>query len=73
MKVVGIDFVDTASDSYDELTVIYFTAPHRVDFRSLVGELARAHVAQRFSNSTNSALVRTPIAGRRAPAGRPLR
>ena len=41
MKVVGIDFIDSG-DAYDELTVIYFTAPHRVDFRSLVGELARA-------------------------------
>jgi cell fate regulator YaaT (PSP1 superfamily) len=41
MKVVGIDFIDSG-DTYDELTVIYFTAPHRVDFRSLVGELARA-------------------------------
>ena len=42
MKVVGIDFLDQAGDSYDQLTVIYFTAPHRVDFRALVGELARA-------------------------------
>ncbi len=41
MKVVGVDYVDSG-ESYDELTVIYFTAPHRVDFRVLVGELARA-------------------------------
>ncbi len=41
MKVVGIDYVDSG-DSYDELTVVYFTAPQRVDFRVLVGELARA-------------------------------
>jgi cell fate regulator YaaT (PSP1 superfamily) len=41
MKVVGVDFIDSG-DTFDELTVIYFTAPHRVDFRSLVGELARA-------------------------------
>jgi cell fate regulator YaaT (PSP1 superfamily) len=40
MKVVGIDYLDAGSD-FDELIVIYFTAPHRVDFRSLVGELAR--------------------------------
>jgi len=41
MKVVGVDFIDSG-ETYDQLTVIYFTAPHRVDFRSLVGELARA-------------------------------
>ena len=40
MKVVGVDYVDSGDD-FDELVVIYFTAPHRVDFRSLVGELAR--------------------------------
>lgn len=41
MKVVGVDVID-AGGAYDQLTVIYFTAPHRVDFRALVGELARA-------------------------------
>jgi len=41
MKVVGIDYVGSAATG-DELTVIYFTAPHRVDFRALVGDLARA-------------------------------
>ena len=40
MKVVGVDVID--SGDYDQLTVLYFTAPHRVDFRLLVGELARA-------------------------------
>ena len=40
MKVVGVDYVDSGDD-FDELVVIYFTAPHRVDFRALVGELAR--------------------------------
>ncbi len=40
MKVVGVDFLD-AGDSFDQMVVIYFTAPHRVDFRVLVGELAR--------------------------------
>ncbi len=40
MKVVGVDYVDSGDD-YDELVVVYFTAPHRVDFRTLVGELAR--------------------------------
>ncbi len=41
MKVVGVDYVDSG-DAVDQLTVIYFTAPHRVDFRALVGDLARA-------------------------------
>jgi cell fate regulator YaaT (PSP1 superfamily) len=41
MKVVGVDFLDHGTD-FDQLVVIYFTAPHRVDFRSLVGDLARS-------------------------------
>ena len=39
MKVVGVDVV--GSGEHSQLTVLYFTAPHRVDFRALVGELAR--------------------------------
>jgi len=41
MKVVGIDYLDH-DPAVDQLVVIYFTAPHRVDFRSLVSELARS-------------------------------
>ena len=41
MKVVGVDFLD-AGDDFDQMVVIYFTAPQRVDFRVLVGELARS-------------------------------
>src|ERR671910_3699912 len=41
MKVVAVDFVDLGPD-VDQLVVIYFNAPHRVDFRALVGELARS-------------------------------
>lgn len=41
MKVVGIDYLDR-SDDFDEMVVVYFTAPHRVDFRTLVSELARS-------------------------------
>ena len=41
MKVVGVDYLDAETD-FDELVVIYFSAPHRVDFRTLVGELARS-------------------------------
>ena len=41
MKVMGVDYLDSGTD-FDELIVIYFTAPHRVDFRALVSDLARA-------------------------------
>jgi cell fate regulator YaaT (PSP1 superfamily) len=41
MKVVGIDFVDRRPD-IDQLVIVYFSAPHRVDFRELVRDLARA-------------------------------
>jgi len=41
MKVVGVDFLD-AGDGFDHMVVVYFTAPQRVDFRVLVGELARS-------------------------------
>ncbi|NEA35576.1 regulatory iron-sulfur-containing complex subunit RicT [Streptomyces sp. SID13031] len=40
MKVVGIDFVDRRAD-VDQLVIVYFSAPHRVDFRELVRDLAR--------------------------------
>ena len=41
MTVVAVDHVDRNIDS-DRLAVIYFRAPHRVDFRVLLGDLARA-------------------------------
>ncbi len=41
MKIVGVDLVDTRPD-VDRLMIVYFTAPHRVDFRELVRDLARA-------------------------------
>ncbi|SEP63837.1 PSP1 domain-containing protein [Microlunatus flavus] len=41
MKIVGIDYLDPAT-APEQLVVVYFTAPHRVDFRALVGELARS-------------------------------
>ncbi len=40
MKVAAVDIVDTRPD-VDHLVIIYFSAPHRVDFRELVGDLAR--------------------------------
>nr|WP_103957254.1 regulatory iron-sulfur-containing complex subunit RicT [Nonomuraea solani] len=36
MKVVGIDYLDQ-----DNVYTVYFSAPHRVDFRALVRDLAR--------------------------------
>ena len=36
MKVVGIDYLDA-----DNVYTVYFSAPHRVDFRQLVRDLAR--------------------------------
>lgn len=41
MKVVGVDVLDRSPD-FDRMVAIYYTAPHRVDFRALLGELARA-------------------------------
>lgn len=41
MKVVGVDWLDR-DPAADVVAAIYFTAPGRVDFRALVGELARA-------------------------------
>lgn len=40
MKVVGVDFVDRRPD-VDQLVIVYFSAPQRVDFRELVRDLAR--------------------------------
>ncbi len=41
MKVVGVDYIDR-STLFDRVVAVYYTAPHRVDFRSLLGDLARA-------------------------------
>ncbi|MDR0837656.1 MAG: hypothetical protein LBM94_05565 [Propionibacteriaceae bacterium] len=41
MKIVAVDWIDR-DPSVDLLVAIYFQAPGRVDFRTLVGELARA-------------------------------
>ncbi|WP_229398692.1 PSP1 domain-containing protein [Micromonospora okii] len=39
MKVVAVDHVLATADGGGERTTVYFTAPHRVDFRSLVRDL----------------------------------
>lgn len=41
MKIVAVDVVDTRRE-VDLLVIVYFTAPHRVDFRELVRPLAQA-------------------------------
>ncbi|MEV4725972.1 PSP1 domain-containing protein [Micromonospora humida] len=39
MKVVAVDHVLAAAEGAGDRTTVYFTAPHRVDFRSLVRDL----------------------------------
>ncbi|MFY1626295.1 PSP1 domain-containing protein [Micromonospora sp. WMMD723] len=39
MKVVAVDHVLAAAEGTGDRTTVYFTAPHRVDFRSLVRDL----------------------------------
>ncbi|KXK59582.1 hypothetical protein AWW66_23455 [Micromonospora rosaria] len=39
MKVVAVDHVLSSGEGGSDRTTIYFTAPHRVDFRSLVRDL----------------------------------
>lgn len=41
MRVVGIDLDDHSSD-FGRVVAVYYTAPQRVDFRALVGDLASA-------------------------------
>jgi cell fate regulator YaaT (PSP1 superfamily) len=66
MKVVGVDYLDA-----DEKIVIYFTAPHRIDFRQLVRALAgelRARVDLRQLGPRDEARVQGGI----GPCGRDL-
>ncbi|MGZ4589381.1 MAG: PSP1 domain-containing protein [Actinomycetes bacterium] len=66
MKVVGVDYLDR-----DEQVVIYFSAPHRVDFRQLVRELAaelRARIDLRQLGPRDEARVQGGI----GPCGRDL-
>lgn len=41
MTILAVDHVDRA-DGCDRLAIVYYKAPHRVDFRALVGDLARS-------------------------------
>jgi cell fate regulator YaaT (PSP1 superfamily) len=70
MKVVGIDFVDRRP-GIDQLIIIYFSAPHRVDFRQLVRALARslhARIELRQLGARDEARVQGGI----GPCGRDL-
>jgi cell fate regulator YaaT (PSP1 superfamily) len=66
MKVVGVDYVDR-----EERITIYFSAPHRVDFRALVRELAgtlSARIELRQLGARDEARVQGGI----GPCGRDL-
>jgi cell fate regulator YaaT (PSP1 superfamily) len=66
MKVVGVDFVDGTN-----VITIYFSAPHRVDFRQLVRDLARelgARIELRQLGARDEARVQGGI----GPCGRDL-
>lgn len=70
MKVVAVDVVDTRP-GIDRLVVVYFTAPHRVDFRELVRTLAaalRARVELRQVGARDDARLQGGI----GPCGRDL-
>ncbi len=66
MKVVGVDFLDGPN-----AFTIYFSAPHRVDFRQLVRELARALDA-RIELRQLAARDEARVQGGIGPCGRDL-
>jgi cell fate regulator YaaT (PSP1 superfamily) len=70
MKVVAVDLVDTRP-GIDRLLVVYFTAPHRVDFRDLVRDLARAASA-RIDLRQVGARDEARLVGGIGPCGRDL-
>ena len=41
MKIIAVDWIDR-DEEFDLMVPIYYTAPGRVDFRALIGDLARA-------------------------------
>jgi len=70
MKVVAVDYTEARAD-VDRLVTVYFTAPGRVDFRELVGQLAgslRARVDLRQLSARDEAKVSGGI----GPCGREL-
>jgi cell fate regulator YaaT (PSP1 superfamily) len=66
MKVVGVDYVDS-----DERITIYFSAPHRVDFRTLVRDLAST-LAARIELRQLGARDEARVQGGIGPCGRDL-
>ena len=70
MKVVGVDYTERRTD-VDELVTIYFSAPHRVDFRSLVRELAR-EIRARIDLRQIGARDEARVQGGIGPCGRDL-
>jgi cell fate regulator YaaT (PSP1 superfamily) len=70
MKIVAVDVVDTRPD-IDRLVVVYFTAPHRVDFRDLVRDLAHA-VQSRIDLRQVGARDEARLVGGIGPCGREL-
>ncbi|MEU5939514.1 regulatory iron-sulfur-containing complex subunit RicT [Micromonospora sp. NPDC047548] len=64
MKVVAVDHVLGDGDGAADRTTVYFTAPHRVDFRSLVRDLGatlRCRVELRQLSARDSARVQGGI------------
>ncbi|MFC8618585.1 stage 0 sporulation family protein [Micromonospora purpureochromogenes] len=64
MKVVAVDHVLGEGDAGGDRTTVYFTAPHRVDFRSLVRDLGatlRCRVELRQLSARDSARVQGGI------------
>lgn len=70
MKVVGVDYVDRRTD-IDRLVIIYFSAPHRVDFRALVRDLA-AELHARIELRQVGARDEARLQGGIGPCGRDL-
>ena len=62
MKVVAVDFTDRR-DEVDQLLTVYFSAPHRVDFRGLVRD-PRARGASARRPAPDRRPRRGPGAGR---------
>jgi cell fate regulator YaaT (PSP1 superfamily) len=72
MKVVGVDYVDRGpGGELENRFTVYFSAPHRVDFRELVRELARA-LSARVELRQLSARDEARVQGGIGPCGRDL-
>lgn len=70
MKLLAVDFVDQSSE-FDKLTVFYYQASKRVDFRALLGDLVRA-VHSRVDLRQVGARDAARLTGGIGPCGRPL-